>query len=315
MVFRKTLALLFALLFMATSMVTFLVYGLADTFLKPDFYSGRVGDQIYDVLVKVSAKRIVASDEFLAKSFDSSAVESEIRDVFNGELYQKINDDLVEQIKGFQEDSSKPVVLSLKTFRSSLLTVAHNLAFKYFKTLPACDGGQVPEHDLNGLPTCVPQNTDYNAVIAPLSGQFEKDMFAAVPEQISYNFSTPDSGDSLVVLMFQKISTVRHFLYALLVTFLIIVVMLVYGPFPEILKYVGGSFIGAGVIGYFLSFALDTLPSIITTTVGTSLDKESITRFIEFMFSYLITDVQKMALIFLAFGGVLVLMQVFLKKK
>ena len=37
MVFRKTLALLFALLFVTCSMVTFLVYGLADTFLKPDF--------------------------------------------------------------------------------------------------------------------------------------------------------------------------------------------------------------------------------------------------------------------------------------
>ena len=315
MVFRKTLALLFALLFVTCSMVTFLVYGLADTFLKPDFYSTKVGTQLYDVLVKVSAKRIVDSDAFLAKSFDSTAVEAEIRDVFNGELYDKLNSDVVEQINGFKEDASKPVVISLKTFRSSLLTVAHNLAFKYFKTLPACNGGQVPEHDLNGLPTCVPQDTDYSSVIAPLSGQFEKDMFTAVPEQITYNFNSADSGNNLVVVLFQKISTIRHFLYAVLVTFLIIIVMLIYGPFPEILKYVGGSFIGSGVIGYFLSFGLDAIPSLISSSIGSSLDKNAVTTFIELMFSYLIADVQKMALIFLAFGGVLVLMQVFLKKK
>jgi hypothetical protein len=312
---RRAAASFLVLLFAIVSLSMFFVMALSNTFLRASFYEGKVRDGIYDFLMDVTVKKITDSDELIKSSFSESELRTEITNVYTKELFYRSMSDLGDQIEKLKADPHQPMTINLKLFRESLLTVAHNLAYEYFKTIPVCKGGEVPEMDVKGLPTCVPEKAEYNEIATSLTGQFEKAVYGAIPEQIQYDLSAGSVGESSVLTQVFEISaSVRYILYGVLLFLIIMIALLIYAPFSDILKYEGMAFATSGILGYFLGFGLESLPKMIIEKMEFDGMKERIQKFVEFLFSFLVADLQKVALIFLAFGGVLILLQVFLKR-
>lgn len=313
MLFRRTLAVILTLFFVAVSMLMFLLYGLGNTVLSSSFYSGPFSSGAYDFLVKVSADRIITSDFLIAGRFTPDELAGEIKDVFTADLFNNVTVDLSKQLEKIKFNPRQSVVISLKVFRASLLTVANNLAFKLFKNLPACQSGQSPQIQENNMPTCVPEGVEFNAVASPLSTRFQKAIYSAVPEQIQYDFNSADGGNKMIINFLEWGDSIKFILYVLLLVFLVGIALLVYSPFVDILKYEGMAFGLSGVFGYLMGFAVLSLPKIyFRQMVEQHVQAQN---FAEFLFGFLSADIQKISLIFLAFGVILLLMQTFLKRK
>lgn len=317
MTLRRSAAVFFTLLFLVFSLGMFFVLALANTFLKPAFYQGPVKAGTYDFLINVSAERILASDKLIVNNFNVTDLRTEISSVFTRELFDKMVDNFSLQIDNLKMNPSQPLVISLKLFRESLLTVARNLAFRLFKTLPVCSEGQIPEQNVQGIPSCVPKDVEFNAVAEPFSGRFEKAVYSSVPDQIQYDLNgSGQRGPNGVAALFKWISLVRYFLYGGLLTLLVLIALLVYAPFVDILKYEGMAFALSGALGLLLGLGIETLPGLMLDQAGIPGIMHSQTlNYVQYLFSFLTAEVQKIALIFFAFGAILILMQTFLKRK
>ncbi len=315
--FRRAIAVFFTFLFVLTSLLMFLTAAMTNTFLKTSFYQGKVREGAYDFLVKVATYRIRENDELLALYFNDAKLKAEITNVFTQELFNTMSDHIGQQIQKLKENPRSPVTISLKLFRESLLTVAHNLSYELFQSLPVCIEDQVPETTTSGLPTCVPEGAEYNDASASLAARFEKAIYAAMPEQVQSDLTSSEaSGNVILILLIGSIETIKYTLYFILLYLAVMIALLVYKPFAAILKYEGFAFALSGILGYCLSLVFAVLPRyVLTASSQTDVMYSYVQQFTEYLFTFGSFEIQKIAVIFLAFGGILILLQVFLRRR
>lgn len=316
MLFRRALAWFFILLFTVVALPTFLFFGFSNSFLRQSFYEGPVSDATYDFLLKVTAKSLIAADEALAAHFTEGDLRSEMMTVFPSDLFKKMVADFAGQVEKLKADPQQPLTISLKVFRESLLTFANNLSFRLFESLPVCKEGQIPGEDVKGLPSCIPEGVEYNDIASPFAAKFEDAVYAAVPEQIQIDLNAAQGQSGVTpAAVFRMFSAAKMVLFAVLLLLLILIALLIYSPFSLIAKYVGAAFAISGIFGYLLSFGLSQIPRYLPVEADTAGFREDFVRFAEYLVSFVSAESQKIALIFLAVGAILILMRLFLAHK
>jgi hypothetical protein len=236
--------------------------------------------------------------------------------VFPESMFKGIMTDLSVQVVALKDKPDKPLAISLKVFRESLLTFANNLSYKLFQKLPICTGGQLSQTDVRGLPTCIPQGAEYNQIAAPFAQRFESTVYSIIPEQIQIDLNTPlgQSGFTIAAFM-QWFMYSKYILYGTLLAILILIVLLIYSPFSLIVKYEGMAFAFSGIAGYLLSLGISMMPDLLISDMNVTADKEQWQQLLQYLGSYVAAESQKIALAFLALGAVLILIRVFLTHK
>lgn len=316
MSFRRFTAGLLILLFVAVSLPMFLIFGLSNSVMRSSFYDGPVADQAYNLLLKITARNLMKSDPIIAEYFTETDLKSGMMDVFPVELFKKMVADFAGQVDKLKDNPERPLVISMKTFREGLLTFANNLSYKLFQTLPICGGGEIPAEDTRGLPTCVPQGVEYNIVAAPFSKQFESAIYTVVPEQVQLDLNAAMGQSGFTIAgIFDGFMMVKYVLYGALLVLLALIALLVHNPFSLIAKYEGIAFVLSGVAGYLLSVGLSMLPGYIMGDVNIPDFKDDVLQFLQYVFTYVSAESERIALVFLALGAVLILVRVFMVQK
>lgn len=316
MTVKRALAGFLVFLFIVVALPTFLFFGISNSFLRQSFYEGPVVDVAYDFAVNVTVANLLKKDDIISAFFTQTDLKSEIMTVFPESMFKGITSDLAAQVAGLKEKPDKPLTISLKVYRESLLTFANDLSYKLFQKLPVCTGGQLSETDVRGLPTCVPQGAEYNQIAAPFAQRFESTVYSIVPEQIQIDLNSPlgQSNVSLAVFM-QWFMYSKYILYGSLLVMLILIALLVYAPFSLIVKYEGLAFMFSGIAGYLLSLGISMMPDLLISDMNVTSDQEQWRQMLQYLASYVSAESQKIALVFLALGAVLVLIRVFLTHK
>ena len=314
-IFRRSLAAFLVLVFVLFSVVTFTFFAFNNTFLKAAFYTDNLSESGYEFVIDQSAKMIYRSDEFISKNFTESDLKREISNVFSKDIFKKMLGDLGKEVEKVKQSPGEPLVISLKIFRESLLTLANNLAFNIFQNIRECKEGESPAQDLNGLPTCILSNTDYQIISKPFTEQFEKSIYSTIPEQMQFDLNSAKSGTNITPGdIIRSVGMLKNWLYGLLLVILGVIALLVYRPFSLIMLYEGIAFFAAGLIGYILSFGLEGLPKLVLTQLELKEQNADALIFMNTIVGFFSTEAQKLALIFIGFGALLIIVQLFLKK-
>lgn len=314
-IFRRSLAAFLVLVFVLFSVVTFTFFAFNNTFLKAAFYTDNLSESGYEFVIDQSAKMIYRSDEFISKNFTESDLKREISNVFSKDIFKKMLGDLGKEVEKVKQSPGEPLVISLKIFRESLLTLANNLAFNIFQNIRECKEGESPAQDLNGLPTCILSNTDYQIISKPFTEQFEKSIYSTIPEQMQFDLNSAKSGTNITPGdIIRSVGMLKNWLYGLLLVILGVIALLVYRPFSLIMLYEGIAFFAAGLIGYILSFGLEGLPKLVLTQLELKEQNADALIFMNTIVGFFSAEAQKLALIFIGFGALLIIVQLFLKK-
>lgn len=316
MIFRRVLAAFLVFIFIASSLAAFLIFATSNTFFSAAFYEEDIESDAYDFLVNATVKTLVHDNEFIAENFTEADLRREIIEVFPESIYEKMVKQLISEMETLRQDPSRPITLELSTYRESLLTLAHNMSFKLFQSIPECDEGEIPEEGKDGLPTCIPPGVEYNLVAAPFSEGIEQSIYAAVPEQIQLDLNaTVGEGGYVLSNVFQTLDTVKIIIYGILLILLVLIALLIWKPFLVILSYEGTAFLISGILGVLLSYLLYFLPSVISANFKNPLLQDDIRVLVDKIVELFSFQVQKGAYIFLALGAVLILTRLFMKKR
>ena len=176
-------------------------------------------------------------------------------------------------------------------------------------------GGEIPEEGINGLPTCVPSDVEYNVIAAPFSEEFEKAIYAAVPEQVQLDLNATIGDEGFVLSNSLKmLDTVKITFYLILLSLLVLIALVIWKPFVSVLTHEGLAFFFSGVLGLISSYALYLVPPVIAENINGELLKDDIRKLIEEIINLFSLEVQKGAYIFLALGAILILVRYFMKK-
>lgn len=313
--FRKSFAALLTLVFVFFSLVTFTVYAFNNTFLKPAFYVNALQEGGYDFIVNSSAKNIYKSDEVISRYFTETDLKREISNVFTKDLFKTMVENFAGEIEKIKNNPGEPLTISLKLFRESLLTLSNNLAYGIFKNIPECKDNTVPEQTVEGLPTCIPGGIDYSLISAPITKKLEKSIYSNVPEQMQFDLNSSKGGNSMSPAdLIKSIMGLKTVLYVILVILAVLIAFLIYRPFSLIILYEGIAFFIGGLIGYLISFGLEGLPKLILSGVNLKGQDAEVLQFMNYLVSLFSQESQKMALIFLGFGALLIVVQLFIKR-
>lgn len=316
MIFRRILAGILVFVFIVSSLAAFLVFGISNTFISPDFYSEDLSDETYNFLVSATVKNVTNENDFIEKNFTEADLRREITEVFPKPVYDKMLSQLIRELDTLEDDPSKPLTLKLTTYRESLLTLAHNMSYQVFESIPKCEEGEIPEETDSGLPSCVPDAVEYNLVAEPFTEEFEKAIYSAVPEQVQIDLNASVGNEGFMLSnVFQAIDTLKIVIYAVLLGSLILIVLLIWKPFASILSYLGLAFFTGGLSGVIVSYLLPMLSPVVAEKVNGELLIEDIRVLTDKIFFLFGVEIQKGAYIFLALGALLILIRLFIKKK
>ncbi len=316
MFFRRILGGILVFVFIISSLAAFLIFAFSNTFVSADFYSDKLSEDSYNFMVNATVKNLTSENEFIENNFTEADLRREIIAVFPKSVYDKMLNQLIRELDTLKDDPSKPLTLKLGTYRESLLTLAHNLSYQVFESIPKCEEGEVPEETENDLPSCVPPYVDYNLVAEPFTEEFEKAIYSAVPEQVQIDLNASVGQDGFMLSnIFQTIDTLKIIIYSILLGCLILIVLLVWKPFASILSYLGLAFFTGGLSGVIVSFLLPMLSPVVAEKINGELLIEDIRILTDRIFYLFGLEMQKGAYIFLALGALLILTRLFIKKK
>jgi hypothetical protein len=317
MLFRRAVIWFLIFVFVFVSLPVFLFYGISNTFLKESFYSGSAAESAYQLIVNLTADKMLAADKLLQEKYNQETVRAEIRNVYTLPMFVKVAADFGKQVGGLRENPQKVLVVSMKQYRDSLLTVVNKLAYRVVKEISICKPGELPQVNVSLLPTCVMSDVSYEQVAAPLSAQFEATTYMIpIKEQIQVdlNASVGQSGMTIAML-YSSVEKIKLILYAVLIFVLAMIGLLSYRTLGALVKYEGTVFMIGGAMGYLLSFGLLTVPMVIVDDLKIQVAKVDVVRFLGDIMGLVSVECQKVSLIFFALGAILLLLSFFVSKK
>jgi len=287
----------------------FLLYGLYQTYLSPDFYTQNLDENTYDYVVRISTEEILMRDVQIQKFFTATDLRREIGDVFTYNVFKITVQNFSEQLKLLRGEQITMLTFPLKTFRDSLVTVAQNLAYKAYQRLPVCDNTSMEIFDENGIPKCKNASIAYELVVDPLTEKFELAINRVLPEEIQVDLAAKN-GQKLSWLEVLKITeTVKNICYILLFVFVALIAIVIRKPFALIVKYEAIAFILSGILGYVLSFGGDFFKRVLMGN-GNPL----IAEFGIYLVNFPVVQIQRLALIFVVLGFALAVLRLFFKR-
>lgn len=314
MLFRRILAAILVFLFIAVSAATFVFYSASNTLLNPNFYNGPVKQDIHEFMVNTITHGLIENDTIIAENFTETDIRREINEVFTVEVFENL--DLPGAMQSIKDNPDMPYTLSLGVLRESMLTLAHNLSFRLFENIQRCEGGEVPEVNVKGLPTCVPEDAEYDDVLRPFSTEFENAIFVSIPDQIDINLSSTNAnGDIFLAEVLTWMGSAKYALYVTLIALIVLIALLIFRPFSTIMSFEGMAFMLSGFFGYLLGLMIGYIPEIASMNMGEAALNEDVEVLTGRLIHYLTGEIQEIALIFLAFGALLILVRLYLKRR
>lgn len=303
---RKFAASLLVLLFVAWSIPNFFIYSFSKTYLDTNFYQkDKFVDGVYTFAVDRTVELLRQDSDLFKGYFDSNELRTQIQKVLTRQIFVNTISDFAKQIDAYKLDQTKPLVLSLRQFRENLVTVSHNLTYLIYQNLPTCSDDDLAKAlRNNSVPECVPPNAPYDQVVKPINDSFEASIYNEIPEELS-NFDKAVPLDLLV-----NVEKYRNASFLVLVVIMALIVLVVYGKTSTILAYLSAGFILGGGIGYL--FAMGILQILNSSNVKFS--DEDVKKFVELLFTFVTSEVQKLALIFVVVGIALLLMRLVFKR-
>ncbi|MGL5830766.1 MAG: hypothetical protein ACRCZE_01310, partial [Candidatus Altimarinota bacterium] len=185
MFLRKTLAGFMVILFIIVSLGAFTVYALSRTVFEPTFYSEKIVDGSYDLVVNTSTKQLLNNSQEIKGYFTEGELKGEIEGVFTKKIFAEIMADFAEVLEEVKAAPNENAKLSLVVLRESLLTVVNNLIYKIYQELPACADGSLGGVSDDGIPECVPEGVGYDVLVGPLLSNFEAGVYQGIPEELN----------------------------------------------------------------------------------------------------------------------------------
>jgi len=272
-------------------------------------------DKTHDLLLNATVKKLLKTDSVIAEYFSESELKGEMLKVFPVQLFEDAMNDLGEQVENIKDGRSTVIAISMDVFRRSLLTLAHNLSYSLFESLPRCVGGEVPAEDVRGLPTCVPGDVAYNVIAAPFAKQFESSVYSSIPE-VKIDLAQVEAVNGInLALLIQWFVSSKNILYGTLLLILILIAMIVYHPFSSIAQYEGIAFLLSGISGYFFSFGLSFLPAYVLQGRVWGEMETQVMQYVNYLIYCVTAESQKIALIFVAMGMMLIFVRVFVASR
>lgn len=319
MFFRRVLAAFLALMFVGVSIVSFVLFGLTSTFLRQDFYTEDLKQPAYDFLVSSTILSIQENGGVLNDYFSETDLRHELYTVFPEPLFERMLNELVDQVVKAGVDMDGPLTLKLSTYRESLLTLAHNLSYRIFESLPECAADEIPDEGENGLPTCVPADVEYNDVSAPLTRQFEEAVYGSIPGQIEVNQNDVLKANGVnVETVLLRVETLKNIFYVSLLVLIALMALVIYRPFGGILMIEGVAFVASGVVGLLVGTLLRMIP-FANNPIDFQGDyrymAESAQVFAGHVAGLFGGEVQKGALMFAAIGASLLLVRYYIRER
>ncbi len=307
MMLRKIFGSLLVVLFVILAIPNFLIYGLSRTYLDTDFYrSEEVIKGSYDFVVDKTVEVLREDSEMFKGYFQPAELKTKIEQVFTEKIFSAILVNFADQIDQLQQNSDQSMTISLKVLRENLLTVANNLTYQIYQNLPTCsDADLVKAVNSNQAPQCVPKNLPYDQVVKPINDNFEAAIYNQIPEELS----NLDSAVPVKVLI--DIEKYKQWSFLSLVIVLSLIVLVVYGKTSSIVAYIGNGFFLGGIAGVIFSYALELQ---ISSNVAEQISDPRIVQFLILVLGFLLAEVQKMSLMFVAVGVILWIIRFILKR-
>lgn len=334
MVLRRIIASFFVFMFVIVALPTFLVYGISKSFFSGAFYKGPILETTYPYLIEVSASHLYNADKIISKYFDEKTIKTEIEKVLTPEIFRTVTNQFGNQIENLKKRPDEPRIIDLRVIRQSLLTVTHNLAYRLFENIPICVSQQLPEINTEGIPTCIlAKSIDFASLSGPLSQQFEKSIYGFFPEQLQIDLRSINGENTSFYYLFTYIDSIKTYLLGILIVIMAIIALILYQPISLMLYYEAIALILAGFGGIIAGVGLEALSPLLTqnfnNTVVTHWLKEKadeniatistiqqgFSHFINDLFSFIIGDIQKIALVFIILGIILFFIHFLLKRK
>lgn len=321
MFFRKIIASVLVFIFVNISVLFFLLFAVENTFFKPDFYTTDLAPDLYEVLVDFTAKSLMENSDTIVRFFSESDLRREIMDVYPEKIFLSTLNSVVDDFEMIKDNPSMPFTLKLGSYRESLLTLAHNLSYSLYKSIPECLEDEFPERTENGLVSCIPTGVDYNEIAAPFSEEFEEAVYSVIPEQIQLDLNS-SIGDSGLVLSdwIKVLEQIRLFFYTSLLLILTLIAVIIYKPFSSVIGYIGAGFFSGGFSGMMMGYFLIAVPNLISNAGSAGMNAESvyngqgITDLLNIIFPKFSDEVNKAAMVFLATGAILLVLKFFVKE-
>ncbi len=305
MVLRKIAASFLVIIFVVLSVPIFLIYGVSRTYLNPEFYRrDELVQGVYDFALDKTVSVLQSNSEYFNGYFDPGELKTQIQGVFTRAVFSSTLNDFADQIEVYKKDPGKPIVLSLRNLRSNLLTVANNLTYLLYQKLPTCSEAGMAFDFTEKEPSCVPQNVPYEDVMQAVSSDFEDTIYNEVPEELG------NIDKAVPLQMMVKIESYRNLSFLMLLALLALIVMVIYGKTSTIVAYIASGFFLGGAVGYGFSFALK---STLSSIQGDLADPRS-QEFLLFLLNFLISEVQRLSILFLVVGVALYLIKFVLKR-
>lgn len=320
---RNFFSWIFVFLFVVVALPIFFIYGLSKTFLTPTFYETSLLPGAHDFLIDVFSQRIYKSNDLLQRYFSQKQLQDAFGQSFSNADLKAIIHGFTAQVIALPENPDQPLVLDLNLFQQDIVKTMNVLAIDVFKALPRCGLNQSPDSiNAQGIPACIPENVQYQAISQPLAKAFEKSVDGVVPGKMQIDFSAFQSNTSFnFIEFFSRINQLKLTFFIALFVLLALIALVVYRPFLTILRFEGFAFGLSGVVAFIISFGFGQIPlwflqqmkSAYERFLGMNVQGERLEQFLQHVFSFFTFEFNKIAFFFIIMGAVLLFLSFFLR--
>jgi len=313
MIFRRIVAVLLILAYVTLSVLAYVVFAFSNTLMDAKYYEDKISTDVYEFVVNLSIEKLL-EEPLISENFNDAALRREILTALPFSSFKEVLKQIGTQIQNLKKDQDKPIVIKLGIVRNSLLTLVNNLSFKIFESIKKCTESEIPKENDKGIPTCIPQDVEYNVVFAPIKDKMEKSIYFREQVQVDTNAPIGNSGASLNMIV-ANIDDIKMIVYGGMVALIVFIALLVYAPFSSILTYVGSAFLISGFFGVFMKYILIFMGNSINLNIeDSSLENEFLGLFNAVVRTFA-GEIQRIALVSVVLGAVLILMKFFFRHK
>lgn len=315
MIFRRVLAVVLILVYIAVSVLAFVMFGLSNTVFSTKYYEEKITGTAYEFVVNVSTKKML-EEKAIKSNFDETEIKKNILNVFPYASFKKLITQVTSQVDENGFDPEKPLVIKLGALRESLLTLTHTLSYSIFEKTRKCEDAEIPKENEFGIPECIPKGVEYNMVFGLLDDKFERAVYNAVPEQIQVDLNTSigQNGQNIGFLI-GNIEQGILIVYVGMVVIVMLIALIIYKPFSTIMTYEGITFALSGLFGLVLKQILNIFSFDIADKISDPMIREEASVLIGEVIGNIGDEIQKAALISLVLGIALIILRLFIRHK
>jgi hypothetical protein len=192
--------------------------------------------------------------------------------------------------------------------------MAHSLSFSIYEKIDDCQPGEEPVVDNAAIPSCIPADVEYNNLFKSFNASLERAIYNTIPEQIQVDLNTTVTANGITVgSLIERIDDAKLVVYISMLVIIALIALLIFAPFSAILLYVGTTFILSGLLGVASKYILIFYTPAIVNEYALGINYASVYQLTEKTVLIFGNEIQKVAMVSVVLGLVLVLIRVFVK--